>query len=101
MAQSKEVEPLYYFYQPCSVNLHSHTPTHWQFVVKSFVGTFLSSAKMYTPLYVLTQVLNKKGLAYFIKRTIPNILRSSLFLGLFLFRLIFCSLRKQWIHNKH
>jgi VanZ family protein len=94
MAQSKAVEPLYFFYQPCSVNFHSHTPTHWQFALKSFVGTFLSSLKMYTPLYLLTHVLNKKGLSYLIKKTIPNILRSSAFLATFgvLFAAIQCFL---------
>jgi len=78
MSNSKE---LFWFYQPCSVTIHAKTGSHYVYVWRAFIDTFNNCLKIYGPIYILTHLLNKKNFQFFIKKTLPNILRSSLFIG--------------------
>lgn len=78
MSNSKE---LYWFYQPCSVTIHAKTGSHYLYVWRAFIDSFTNCLKIYGPIYILTHLLNKKNFQFFIKKTLPNILRSSLFIA--------------------
>ena len=80
MALSKPELP--FFHAPCSVTVHPHTGySHDKFALELFVNIFKGASKIYGPIYFFSALTNGKGPVYWIKRTVPSIIRSSLFLG--------------------
>lgn len=82
MALSKPELP--FFHAPCSVTVHPQTgDSHFGFALELFVNIFKGASKIYGPLYFFSALTNGKGPVYWVKRTIPSIIRSSLFLAVY------------------
>jgi hypothetical protein len=71
---------LYWFYKPCSEVLHAETKSHFRFTGKAFLYPFIAAMKLYGPLYLITHIVGRKGVASILTKVVPAVVRSSAFL---------------------
>ncbi|ELU03626.1 hypothetical protein CAPTEDRAFT_148469 [Capitella teleta] len=60
---------------------HTWTPSCTRAIYDVGLAGYTESFKIYAPVYIVTALLRRKGLDYYLWRLLPEILQSSLFLG--------------------
>ena len=69
---------------PCHVGVHPRIPFCWRYYFDITKYVFISAAKMYGVLFLVSAILRRKGWRYLLTRLVPSTARSAAFLGIFI-----------------
>ncbi|KAL5457224.1 hypothetical protein EMCRGX_G034469 [Ephydatia muelleri] len=72
----------FYLTDTCYELGHTWCPSCTRSTIGIFVTCVTEALKIYAPLYLISDMLSRRGLRAFITRTVPYIIRSSIFLGI-------------------
>lgn len=86
----------------CDAIIHPHDESCDRFFLELWSVSFKSALSVYTPMYLITTTISTKNIKQIVKKAVPAIIRSSLFLSLFtaFYQRILCYLINRFGHTR-